>query len=132
MHVCSVVMVDTSTVPGGFSYERFRGDIADRVRALPELRSKLGDSQFNVDHPVWVQDKAFDLDRHLNRIALPSPGGREELAAVCGHIASVPLDRSKPLWEMWVIEGVDGARLDAGGPLALMIKIHHALSLIPI
>ena len=126
MHVCSVVMVDTSTVPGGFSYERFRGDIADRVRALPELRSKLGDSQFNVDHPVWVQDKAFDLDRHLNRIALPSPGGREELAAVCGHIASVPLDRSKPLWEMWVIEGVDGARLDAGGPLALMIKIHHA------
>ncbi|MEH3140792.1 MAG: wax ester/triacylglycerol synthase family O-acyltransferase [Mycobacterium kyogaense] len=126
LHVSSIVLVDTSTVPGGFTYERFRGDIGDRIKALPELRAKLGDSQFNLDHPVWVQDRDFDLDRHLNRIALPSPGGREELADVCGHIASIPLDRSKPLWEMWVIEGLDGASLDAGGPLALMIKVHHA------
>ncbi|MEW5812207.1 MAG: wax ester/triacylglycerol synthase family O-acyltransferase [Actinomycetota bacterium] len=126
LHVCSVVVVDTSTVPGGFTYEKFRRDIGDRVRALPELRAKLSDSQLNLDHPVWVQDKAFDLDRHLNRIALPSPGGRDELAEVCGHIASVPLDRSKPLWEMWTIEGLDGAALDAGGPLAMMIKVHHA------
>lgn len=126
LHVSSVVLVDTSTVPGGFTYERFRRDVGDRIRALPELRAKLGDSQFNLDHPVWVQDNDFDLDRHLNRIALPSPGGREELADVCGHIASIPLDRSKPLWEMWIIEGLDGAALDAGGPLALMIKVHHA------
>lgn len=126
LHVSSVVLVDTSTVPGGFTFERFRRDVGDRIRALPELRAKLGDSQFNLDHPVWVQDNDFDLDRHLNRIALPSPGGREELADVCGHIASIPLDRSKPLWEMWIIEGLDGAALDAGGPLALMIKVHHA------
>ncbi|KGI66832.1 wax ester/triacylglycerol synthase family O-acyltransferase [Mycolicibacterium rufum] len=126
LHVCSVVMVDTSTVPGGFTWERFRHDIGERIKALPELRAKLGDSQLNLDHPVWVQDKAFDLDRHLNRIGLPSPGGREELAEVCGHIASVSLDRSKPLWEMWVIEGVDGAALNDGGRLALLIKVHHA------
>ncbi|TRW86267.1 wax ester/triacylglycerol synthase family O-acyltransferase [Mycolicibacterium sp. 018/SC-01/001] len=126
LHVCAVVLVDTSTVPGGFTYQRLRRDIGDRIKALPELRAKLGDSQLNLDHPVWVRDKDFDLDRHLNRIALPSPGGREELADVCGHIASIPLDRSKPLWEMWIIEGLDGAALDAGGPLALMIKVHHA------
>ncbi|MHA0285583.1 WS/DGAT/MGAT family O-acyltransferase [Mycobacterium sp. C3-094] len=126
LNVSSVVLVDTSTVPGGFTYEKFRRDVGDRIRALPELRAKLGDSQFNLDHPVWVQDRDFDLDRHLNRIALPSPGGREELAQVCGHIASIPLDRSKPLWEMWIIEGLDRAALDAGGPLALMIKVHHA------
>ena len=126
LHVCSVVMVDTSTVPGGFTFERFRHDIGERIQALPELRAKLGDSQLNLDHPVWVQDNAFDLDRHLNRIGVPSPGGRKELAEVCGHIASVPLDRSKPLWEMWVIEGIDGSALTDGGPLALMIKVHHA------
>lgn len=126
LHVCAVVTVDTSTVPGGLTYERLRRDIGERIRALPELRSKLGDSQFNLDHPVWLPDKDFDVERHLNRIALPSPGGREELADVCGHIASVPLDRSKPLWEMWIIEGLDGAALDAGGPLALLIKVHHA------
>jgi diacylglycerol O-acyltransferase / wax synthase len=126
LHVCSVVLVDTSTVPGGFTLDKFRRNLGERIEALPELRAKLGDSQLNLDHPVWVQDTAFDLDRHLNRIALPSPGGREELAEVCGHIASVPLDRSKPLWEMWLIEGVDGAKIDDGGPLALMIKVHHA------
>ncbi|KMO84190.1 wax ester/triacylglycerol synthase family O-acyltransferase [Mycolicibacterium chubuense] len=126
LHVCSVVMVDTSTVPGGFTFERFHHDTGERIQALPELRAKLGDNQLNLDHPVWVPDKSFDLDRHLNRIGVPSPGGRKELAEVCGHIASVPLDRSKPLWEMWVIEGIDGAALDDGGPLALMIKVHHA------
>ena len=123
LHVCSVVELDTSTVPGGYSYERLCGELEPRIRALPELRAKLGDSQLNLDHPVWVEDHDFDLTRHLHRIGLPSPGGREELAEVCGHIASVPLDRSKPLWEMWVIEGLGG---DAPDRLALMIKVHHA------
>ncbi|QZT60316.1 WS/DGAT/MGAT family O-acyltransferase [Mycolicibacterium austroafricanum] len=121
LHVCSVVELDTSTVPGGYSFERFRDELAKRIPALPEFRAKLADSQLNLDHPVWVEDKDFHLSRHLNRIALPAPGGREELAEVCGHIASVQLDRTKPLWEMWVIEGC--AKADT---LALMIKVHHA------
>jgi diacylglycerol O-acyltransferase len=80
----------------------------------------------NLDHPVWVEDKDFDLSRHLHRIGLPSPGGRRELAEVCGHIASVPLDRSMPVWEMWVIEGVADTDVHEGGPLGLMVKVHHA------
>jgi diacylglycerol O-acyltransferase / wax synthase len=87
---------------------------------------KLADSQLNLDHPVWVEDEDFDLSRHVHRIGLPSPGGRRELAELCGHLASVPLDRRKPVWEMWVIEGVGGADAHEGGPLALMIKVHHA------
>jgi diacylglycerol O-acyltransferase / wax synthase len=126
LHVCSVVELDTSTMPGGYSFDRFRDLLSTRIRALPELRAKLADSQLNLDHPVWVEDKDFDLSRHLQRIALPLPGGRNELAAVCGHIASIPLDRSKPVWEMWVIEGVAGTDPQEGGPLALMIKVHHA------
>ena len=126
LHVCSVVELDTSTIPGGYSYERLRGDLASRIRALPELRAKLADSQLNIDHPVWVEDEDFDVSRHLHRVALPAPGGRTELVEICGHIASMPLDRSKPLWEMWVIDGVADTDARDGGPLALMIKVHHA------
>ena len=126
LHVCSVVELDTSTMPGGYSFKRFQELFASRITALPELRAKLADSQLNLDHPVWIEDKDFDLSRHLYRIALPSPGGRSELAEICGHIASIPLDRTKPVWEMWVIEGVADTDAQDGGPLALMIKVHHA------
>jgi len=126
LHVCSVIELDTSTMPGGYSFDRFWNLLASRIRALPELRAKLADSQLNLDHPVWVDDKDFDLSRHLYRIGLPSPGGRSELAEICGHIASIPLDRSKPVWEMWVIEGVADSDAQEGGPLALLIKVHHA------
>jgi diacylglycerol O-acyltransferase len=126
LNVCSVVELDTTTIPGGYSFDRFHNDLALRIKALPELRAKLADSQLNLDHPVWVEDKDFDLSFHLQRIGLPSPGGRRELAEVCGHIAEVPLDRSKPMWEMWVIEGVADTDAREGGPLALMIKVHHA------
>lgn len=126
LHVCSIVALDTSTVPGGYTFDRFRDDLAARMRALPELRAKLADSQLNLDHPVWVEDKAFDLTRHLKRISVPAPGGRRELTDLCAHIASMPLDRSKPLWEMWVVEGVERVDPDDGEPLVLMLKLHHA------
>src|SRR6201991_2192120 len=123
LHVCSVVELDTSTIPGGYSFARFQEDLAARIQALQELRAKLADSQLNLDHPVWVEDKDFDLSRHVHRIGLPSPGGRRELAEVCGHIASVPLDRSKPVWEMWVIDGVADNDPSVGGALAVMTKV---------
>src|SRR6476659_7224644 len=126
LHVCSIVELDTSTIQGGYTFDRFHHDLASRIKALPEFRAKLADSQLNLDHPVWVDDKDFDLSRHLYRIGLPSPGGRSELAEICGHIASIPLDRSKPVWEMWVIEGVADSDAQEGGPLALLIKVHHA------
>jgi diacylglycerol O-acyltransferase len=126
LHVCSVVELDTSTIPGGYTFDRFRNDLASRIKGLPEFRAKLADSQLNLDHPVWVEDKDFDLSNHLHRIALPSPGGRRELADVCGRIASERVDRSKPVWEMWVVEGVADWDAHEGGPLVLMIKVHHA------
>jgi diacylglycerol O-acyltransferase len=126
LHVCSILELDTSTVPGGYTFDRLRDELALRIAAIPEFRAKLADSQLNLDYPVWVDDDAFDLDRHLLRIGLPSPGGRRELAEICGHIASTPLDRSRPLWEMWVIEGVADTDPRAGGLLAVMTKVHHA------
>jgi diacylglycerol O-acyltransferase / wax synthase len=126
LHVCSILELDTSTMPGGYTFDRLRDELAARIAAVPEFRAKLADSQLNLDYPVWVDDDMFDVDRHLYRIGLPSPGGRRDLAQVCGYLASVPLDRGRPLWEMWVIEGIAGSDPCAGGPLAVMTKVHHA------
>ena len=126
LHVCSILELDTSSRPDGYTFDRLRDDLATRIAAIPEFRAKLADSQLNLDYPVWVDDDGFDLDRHLLRIELPAPGGRRELAEICGHIASTPLDRDRPLWEMWVIEGVADTDPRAGGLLAVMTKVHHA------
>ncbi|OBJ61240.1 WS/DGAT/MGAT family O-acyltransferase [Mycobacterium asiaticum] len=126
MHVCSVIELDTSTMPGGYTFDRLREAMSLRIRALPEFQEKLANSPLNLDHPVWVDDEHFHIDRHLHRIALPAPGGRAELSEICGHIASLPLDRRRPLWEMWVIEGVAGTDCHRQGRIAVMTKVHHA------
>jgi len=126
LHVCSVLELDTSTIPGGYSFERLVDEVALRVTAIPTFREKLSNTFLNLDHPVWVEDAEFDVQRHVHRIGLPAPGGRIELAEVCGHLAALPLDRRHPLWEMWVIEGLDGTDARKGGRLAVMTKVHHA------
>ena len=126
LHVCSILELDTSTMPGGYTFDRLRDELALRIKAMPEFREKLADSAFNLDHPVWVEDNDFDVSRHLHRIGLPPPGGRVELAEIAGHIASLPLNRTRPLWEMWAIEGVAGTDAQQGGRMAVMTKVHHA------
>ncbi len=118
LHVCSILELDTSTMPGGYTFDRLKDELASRIKGMPIFREKLADSPFNLDHPVWVEDDDFDVDRHVHRIGLPAPGGRRELSEICGHLASLPLDRSRPLWETWVIEG--------GERLAVLTKVHHA------
>src|SRR5262249_18349688 len=97
-NVCCVLELDTSTMPGGYSYSRFRCTVLQRVKAVPEFRMKLADSQLNLDHPVWVDDDNWKLHHHLHRVAVPAPGGHRELAEVCGYIAGLQLDRDRPLW----------------------------------
>lgn len=122
LNVCCVLELDTSTMPDGYSYAKLRASLGEHVQAVPEFRMKLADTQLNPDHPVWVDDEGFSLRRHLHRVAVPAPGSRRELAEICGHIAGLPLDRDRPLWEMWVIEG--SAR-DNG--LTVLLKVHHAV-----
>jgi diacylglycerol O-acyltransferase / wax synthase len=126
MHVCSIIELDTSTMPGGYAFDRLREALTLRLKAMPQFREKLANSPLNLDHPVWVDDENFDVDRHLYRIGLPPPGGRSELSEICGHIASLPLDRRRPLWEMWVIEGVAGTDCHGDGRVAVMTKVHHS------
>ncbi len=135
LHVCSVLELDASTIPGGYSFEKLRAELALRITAIPTFREKLTNSFLNLDHPVWVEDDEFHLERHVHRIGLPAPGGRAELAEICGHLAGLPLNRRHPLWEMWAIEGLGattgrgatkGRGANSAGRLAVLTKVHHA------
>ena len=124
MQVFSVLELDSTTIPGGYRFNGLRDALAARVRAIPEFREKLSDAPLTIGHPVWVQDDDFDIDRHLHRITLPANGTRTELTEICGRLAGLPLDRRRPLWEIWVIEGLDGS--SGTERLAVLIKVHHA------
>ncbi|MCC6226467.1 MAG: wax ester/triacylglycerol synthase family O-acyltransferase [Microthrixaceae bacterium] len=120
MHVAMTGIYDTSTMPGGYSFEAFRNHIRERLHLVPLFTRRLVEVPFQLHHPVWVEDPNFDLDYHVRRIAVPAPGGRRELAEIAAQIASIPLDRNHPLWESWVIEGVKQNRV------GFVCKVHHA------
>lgn len=128
MHVCGVIVLDPSTMPGGSSFDELQAGIDANVRDVPEFTRKLRRVPLDLDHPVWVQDKHFDIERHVIRLGLPKPGGYRELMQVCGRLAGRALDRSKPLWEMWVIEGYvdDSPGGDGRELIAVFSKMHHA------
>lgn len=124
MHVCGVILLDPSTMPDGYSFEALQAGIDQNVREVPEFTRKLRRVPLDLDHPVWVKDKHFDIERHVHRLALPKPGGYQELTQLAGRLAGLPLDRSRPLWEMWVIEEyVDREGRDL---VAIFSKMHHA------
>lgn len=120
MHVIGVIVFDPSTVPGGYSFEAVKAMMRSRLHLVPTFRRKLAPIPFNLHHPVWVEDAHFDLDYHVRRIGCPGPGTERELAELVGDIASRPLDRSRPLWEMFVVEGLQN------GHVASISKMHHA------
>jgi diacylglycerol O-acyltransferase / wax synthase len=118
-HVSAVMVFDPSGMRGGYSFERVKEYVRERLHLIPQFRRRLAAVPFNLHHPVWIEDPDFDLDYHVRRIAVPSPGGPEELADLAGDIASRQLDRSRPLWEMWVVEGLEH------GHVGLVAKMHH-------
>ncbi len=120
MHVAMTGIYDTSTMPNGYSFEAFKEHIRSRLHLVPPFTRRLVEVPFQLHHPVWVEDPNFDLDYHVRRIAVPAPGGRRELAEIAAQIASVPLDRNRPLWEAWVIEGVKHDRI------GFVAKVHHS------
>ena len=120
MEVAAVVVLDPSGVEGGFSFERAREVVASRLHLVPPFRRRLVHVPFELDTPRWIEDPDFDLDYHVRRAALPAPGGPGELATFAGDVVSRPLDRSRPLWELHVVEGLEDGRI------AVVSKTHHA------
>ena len=106
---------------GGIDFERLREIVAARLPELPRLRSRL--QKVPVDgQSVWVDDLHFNLDYHLRQSSLPRPGDHDQLCRTAARIAASKLDRSRPLWDCWVLEGVEGGRF------ALVLKMHKALA----
>ncbi len=105
------------------SMDEFLEQIRRRLHLVPRYRHKLADSHTALDsgRPVWIDDPSFNLDYHIRHTALPAPGGFEQLQDLTARIFSQQLDRSKPLWEMWLIEGLEDDRF------ALITKTHHSL-----
>jgi diacylglycerol O-acyltransferase len=121
-HVCHVTMVEREAADGSvIDAARLRDVVAERIHLLPPFRWRLKEVPFNLDYPVWVDDPEFDLAAHIADQAVPAPGDERRLGELIGVLASRPLDRSRPLWEMHVIHGVAGDRT------AIVTKVHHAL-----
>jgi diacylglycerol O-acyltransferase len=122
MHVAGLAVLDPSTRPDGrLRVEDVTGLIASRLHVAPRLRQKVLAVPFDLALPVWVDDPSFDLDFHVRRAAVPAPGGRRELSDFVQRVLSRPLDRTKPLWELYVIEGLED------GHVATLMKVHHAM-----
>lgn len=120
LHVCGLLILDTTTMPGGYSYEAIRSMLHERLPTVPAVRQRLVSPPFHVSRPFWVDDPHLDIDSHLHRATLEPPGDDGVLAAVVGDIAGQPLRRDRPLWEMWVVEGLSDGRV------ALVVKMHHS------
>jgi WS/DGAT/MGAT family acyltransferase len=119
MHVALTAVLDPSAAPDGYSFERIKDLIASRLHLVPPFRRRVVQVPFRLGHPIWVEDPDFDLDYHIRRVGAPSPGGMVELSELAAQIASTPLDRSRPLWELYVVEGL------ADGNIAVVAKVHH-------
>jgi diacylglycerol O-acyltransferase / wax synthase len=117
MHVASTIIFE-GPAP---THEEFRDHIASRLHLVPRFRQKLREVPLGQGRPVWVDDPHLNLDYHVRQTALPAPGSDEQLRNLAARIFSQQLDRSKPLWELWLVEGMEDGRF------AVIGKSHHAL-----
>ena len=121
MHVASLIVVDGQTADGPLTFERVRRLYESRLDDAPPFRRRLVSVPFGIHHPLWIEDPDFSLDWHLRHITLPDHnGGMGQLTDLAAKLVAIPLDRTRPLWEMWFIDGIDD------GHVGLLTKVHHA------
>lgn len=126
MHIGGVYMIDSRDAPAGFGYDAFCEHIRSRLPCSPVFRQRLVEAPLSLSHPCWINDPDFRLQRHLPRLELPSPGGRPELMQLAAQVFGRALDRSRPLWELSFVEGLDRVPGLAAGSFAVITKVHHA------
>ncbi len=127
MHVASLGIYDQSTAPGGsVRFKQILRFFSDRIQKAKVFRRRLVVPPFNIDRPYWIDEPSIDVEYHVRHIALPAPGDWRQLMIQVARLHSRPLDRSKPLWEAYVIEGLDNIDGIAKNSFAFYIKFHHA------
>jgi diacylglycerol O-acyltransferase / wax synthase len=122
MHTLKISIVDASDVEGGYTFHRFRQVLEERLHLLPPFRRRIVEVPGRLHHPVWIEDPNFDLAHHVRRVGCPAPGGTREFAELVSDIASRQLDRARPLWEIWTVEGLEDDKV------AFVAKIHHSVA----
>jgi WS/DGAT/MGAT family acyltransferase len=128
MHVASLAVYDPSTAPGGgVRFKSVLRHFADRIAQFPQFRRRLVSLPLSLDRPYWVESDSIDVEFHVRHIALPHPGDWRQLCIQVARLHSRPLDRSKPLWEAYVIEGLHNVAGVPPGSFALYTKLHHAI-----
>ncbi len=126
-HIGSFAIYDQSTAPGGtVSFKGILANMESRLHLARCFRQKLVHSPFDLDHPYWIEDPDFNLEFHVRHIALPQPGDWRQLCIQVARIHARGLDLTKPLWEMYVIEGLDQVEGVPPGSFAVLTKIHHS------
>lgn len=127
MHIAQLMIYDPSTAPNGFvRFKDILGVYEQAVKVAPMFRQSLQRVPLNLDHPYWVEDENFDLEFHVRHIALPKPGDWRQLCIQAARLHARPLDLSRPLWEVYVIEGLDNVAGLPKGCFAIYTKVHHA------
>lgn len=127
MHIGSLSIYDQSTAPGGrVTFKEILRFFDERLHKARAFRQRVVRVPLSLDHPFWIEDPDFDLEFHVRHIALPKPGDWRQLCIQTARLHARPLDLRKPLWEAYVIEGLDNVVGVPEGSFALVTKIHHA------
>lgn len=127
MHIGGLAIYDPSTAPGGaVGFKQIIANTAARAAKVPAMVSKLAEVPLSMDYPWWLRDGDFDPEFHIRHIALPKPGDWRQLCIQAARIHARPLDRGHPLWEMYIIEGLDNVAGYPPGCFAVLTKMHHA------
>jgi diacylglycerol O-acyltransferase / wax synthase len=119
-HTLKIAILDPSAEPGGFSFDAYSRRVCERLHCAPPLRWRLAPTPLGLHHPIWIEDPDFNIDYHLRRVACPAPGDERALCELISRVCPWPLDRSRPLWVGWIVEGLQGGRV------AAVFLVHHA------
>ncbi|HEV2757243.1 MAG TPA: wax ester/triacylglycerol synthase family O-acyltransferase, partial [Actinomycetota bacterium] len=121
-HVSGLAIYDPSTRPGGkLELADVCRLVGERIHMLPPFRWKLAEVPFGLDLPYWIEDPDFDIDFHVRESAVPPPGNKRQVAETVARLVARPLDRAHPLWELYVVHGIEGGKY-----VGLLTKVHHA------
>lgn len=125
-HLSTIYLYDPSDAPGDVNFQRILEHVRERIGTSRIFRQRLVRVPMDVDYPYWVHDEHFDLEFHVRHIALPKPGDWRQFCILASRLHARPVDMHRPVWEMYVIDGLDNVSWLPEGAFAVVVKVHHA------